>query len=340
MFASATCAMYSLAMGERRKITAFISLDVEEEGLFGGKYRRSNVSVTNVPLIRKLEPIFSEFGLPLTLFCAHPVFMDKDALDAILWAREFCGAEIGLHLHHWSSPPLSPRADENLPPERTHTLPRELLAEKLRILAKTCETATGERPESFRMGRWDLKSSLFPLLTEIGIKTDCSVSPLRIFKGGPDHFFAPSDPYWVELRGGEKILEVPVTQLPLFASLPRVWRNICRANVELADKFHFFGALSCNPLWHAAPVMRLAARLLAARGGKVISFFWHSSELLPGASPHTRSAADREKLLKKIFKFCAWLKKNFDLQGATAKDLYNRGSEFPVIEPRGGGDWR
>ncbi|MDE5831430.1 MAG: hypothetical protein K2H64_00320 [Desulfovibrio sp.] len=326
-------------MAEKKNLTVFASLDAEEEGLFSGRYKSSGVSTENIPLIRELRPLFSEYGIPLTLFCSYPVFKDRRALETILWAREECGAEIGAHLHHWATPPFEDARNENVEPERTHKLPPPLLAEKLRILLESGFEATGERLTSFRMGRWDLKSSLFTLLAENGILTDCSVAPLRIRPDGPDHFLAPADPYWVSLPGGKKILEIPVTQIPLFKRLPGLWRKLCSAP-EMIDRYHFFGALSCNPLWHSSMVMKLAARALAARGGKVLSFFWHSSELMPGGSQKSRTRNDAREMLRKSLKFCGWLKDNFNIMGATAREIRESGPEFPGSFISGDTDWR
>ena len=317
-----------------------ISLDVEEEGLFSGEYRGAGAGVDNARFLPRLLPLCRDLGYPLTLFCSWAVFNDAEAMRHVLRLRDEGSVEIGAHLHHWSTPPLEVGRDERAEPQRTHLMPREALAAKLTTLFDAGREATGERIVSFRMGRWDLKSELFPLLMGHGVENDCSIVPLRAFADGADHFLAPPEPYWVSFPDGKRLLEIPVTQIPPFAGMPRLWRKLCGNDAGKLDKFHYFGALSCNPLWHSAPFMRLAARLLAARGGQVLSFFWHSSEMAPGGSPKIRSEADQEKLLKKIYDFCAWLKENFDVEGKEARGLRDSGLNFPVHEAGGEGDWR
>ncbi len=310
-----------MTLPKKHRLHVVISLDVEEEGLFSGYYPSRNPSVTNVGLLRKLEPLTREFGFAPTLFCSHAVFKDPASLTTLAYMRDHCDAEIGAHLHRWSTPPFSNDADENSPPLRTHLLPKNILEGRLESLLAAGLEFMGAPLRSFRMGRWDLKSSILPMLARHGIEVDSSICPLRAFAGGADHFLAPADPWWADTGEGRKILEAPITQIPISCALARGWHNIFAGNTNILDKFHFFGALSANPFWHGPAAMRMAATLHAARGGKVLSLFWHSSEMMPKGSPHTPDQAAADKMLAKIFSFCAWLKDNFDAKGVTASGL-------------------
>lgn len=326
--------------GLQPPLRVVVSLDVEEEGLFSGQYAASGCGVRNVALLRKLAPLTHDLGFPLTLFCAHTVFANAEARAHLAWMRDHCDAEIAAHLHHWSTPPLPCGADAAAaqgPPTRTDRLPRELLRQRLRTLLDAGRDFQSAPLTSFRMGRWDLKSVVRPLLAEEGITFDSSVCPLRVFKDGPDHFLAPADPYWVEDAPG--LLESPVTQIPLARCLARGWHALTRGTAR-TDAFHFWGALSPNPVWHAAPVMRAAARLHMARGGRVLSLFWHSSEMLPGASPNIPDQRAADALYRKIHDFLAWLARNYAVRGVTAARLR---AEAPALgfgpRPSGQGDW-
>ena len=323
-----------------RPLYVIVSLDVEEEGLFSGRYASSGCGVRNVGLLPQLAPLTRDLGFPLTLFCAHTVFSSNEARPHLAWMRDKCQAEIAAHLHHWSTPPFlscegSPHCAEG-PPIRTDALPRELLRQRLGTLLDAGRDFQGAPLTSFRMGRWDLKSVVRPLLTEEGITFDSSVCPLRVFPDGPDHFLAPSDPYWLEDAPG--LLESPVTQIPLSRTLARLWHG-CARGAAWADSFHFWGALSPNPVWHSAAVMRAAARQHMARDGRVLSLFWHSSEMLPGGSPNIPDQKAADALYKKIYDFLAWLARNYAVRGLTAAQLRE---QAPCLEfgprPTGKGD--
>ena len=338
----------SEARADAPALRVVVSLDVEEEGLFSGRYAASDCGVRNVALLPRLAPLSRELGFPLTLFCAHTVFASAEARPVLAWMRDHCGAEIGAHLHHWSTPPLvenragtgtaAHKADG--PPTRTDRLPRDLLRRRLRTLLDAGRDFQSAPLTSFRMGRWDLKDVVRPLLAEAGISVDSSVCPLRAFRDGPDHFLAPADPYWAEDLSGRRLLEAPITQIPLSPALARLWYGLARRKAGLLDSFHFWGALSPNPVWHSPRVMRLASRLPARRGGKVLSLFWHSSEMLPGASPNVPDQAAADALLQKIYGYLRWLKENFKVRGVTAAQLHAEAGtlDFPQ-RPAGRGDW-
>lgn len=317
-----------------KTIYVVTSLDVEEEGLFGGNYPRENLSVENVRMLPELAPITDEYGFPLTLFCAHAVFINVMAARVLARMRDQHGAEIGAHLHHWHTPPLDGEAGSGTP-VRTHAVPRPLLAERLNTLLRTGADFQGQALTSFRMGRWDLKSALFPLLAELGIKVDSSICPLRVFTDGADHFLAPPEPYWAIPN---KLLEAPITQIPISRAFAKFWRKYAGAN---ADAFHFFGALSVNPFWHGLAAMKAAARLHIARGGRVINLFWHSSEMMPGGSPHVPDAVSAAKYRDKIFNFMDWLRSKFAVRGITASQLPElaRDLQFPIYARDARRDW-
>ncbi len=328
--------------GPEAPLLVIVSLDVEEEGLFSGHYARSGCGVRNVSLLPRLAPLSHELGFPLTLFCAHSVFADGAARRTLEVMRDRHGAEIGAHLHHWSTPPLDGEGDSTGQPARTDTLPQDLLRRRLLTLLREGEDFNGAPLTSFRMGRWDLKNSVRPLLAEAGITLDSSVCPLRAFAGGADHFLAPADPYWVEGSGKTPLLEVPITQVPLWPCLARQWYG--HAPRTWLDNFHFFGALSANPFWHGPRAMRMAVRLHRARGGRVLSLFWHSSEILPGGSPHVPDQAAADAVLRRIRQFLTWLRDTFPVQGCTASQLR---AEAPALAfphrpehgPAARGDW-
>lgn len=320
-----------------------VSLDVEEEGLFSGNYAARGCGVRNVALLPRLAPLTHDLGFPLTLFCAHTVFSSPEARPHLAWMRDHCRAEIAAHLHHWSTPPLTDGEDsddssqKDGPPVRTDKMPRQLLRRRLRTLLDAGRDFQGAPLTSFRMGRWDLKASVRPLLAEEGITFDSSVCPLRVFSGGPDHFLAPTEPYWPEDCPG--LLESPVTQVALLPPLARLWYGLTRRKA-LVDSFHFWGALSPNPVWHSPAVMRAATKLLVRRGGRVLSLFWHSSEMLPGGSPNIPDQAAADALYQKTFNYLRWLCENYNVMGLTAAQLREMAPSLHFGQrPAGKGDW-
>ena len=331
-----------------RPLSVLVTLDVEEEGLFSGRYRRRNPPVTNVACLRRLVALSDNLGFPLTLLCSHAVLTDTKACLVLEEMRDRHGAEIGAHLHHWSTPPFeSSEMFCQGVPERTDKLDQDRLFNRLTSLLEAGEVFQGAPLTSFRMGRWDLKNTLFPLLREKGILVDSSICPLRAFEGGADHFLAPNQPYW-PLGRKTPLLEIPITQIPLLGFLPSIWHKYT-AGTSFLDKFHFLAALSGSPFWHNDFVMRLCVQLLRLRQSDVLCVFWHSSEMMAGGSPHVPNAAAAEKVLKRIYGFFGWLRDHVPCRGVTMTQFYHEvmsGEDglHPVYPSKDGtaalpGDW-
>jgi len=296
-----------------------ISLDVEEEGLFSGQYPRTS-GVTNVAELRRLEFIPREFGLPLTLLVSHLVARDPAAVDILARWRDLYGAEIGAHLHPWSTPPLV-----DLPgPEPTPCaqIPLPLLREKFGNLIDQIKNSLGVGPTSFRMGRFDFGPKILSLLSEFGLKVDSSVVPLTM-KGGRDYFLAPNEPFFLT----PTLLEAPLTQVPLSTNLSRALARLASrlpeaAGRSLLSRFKHLGVAGIQPVWFPLATMRLAANLHRRRGGRVLTMFFHSSELQPGASRHFPTEQAVQGFIGKIRAFLIWLVQTGPVEGATLSALW------------------
>ena len=296
-----------------------ISLDVEEEGLFSGHYPRES-GVTNVAELRRLEFIPIEFGFPLTLLVSHRVAQDPAACEILGRWRDLHGAEIGVHLHPWSTPPFA-----NLPgpePVPAEKVPLALLRAKFGHLIKQLQDSLGATPTSFRMGRFDFGPKVLGLLPEFDLKVDSSVVPLTL-KGAGGYFLAPPDPFPLN----PAVLEVPVTMVPVLASLPRFLSRLARVlpgdlGHHMLDWFRYGGAAGIQPALFPLASMRLAAGLHHRRGGQVLTMFFHSSELKPGASRLFPTESAVAALVAKIRHFLSWLVKNGPVKGVNLSGLY------------------
>jgi len=307
-----------------------ISVDVEEEGLFAGRYPRTPPGVSNVAALRHLEFIPREFGFPLTFLVTYQVSRDPEACRVLAHWRERWGAEVGAHLHPWSTPPYA-----HLPypePVRSKNLPRDLLRKKMVTLLSSLKNNLGVTPTSFRMGRFDLSDQVLSLLPELGFKVDSSMVPLMPHLGGLEQLLWPSDPF--PLPGLEpQLWEAPLTLVPVFALAPSLVYRLSRALPRKGGElllwaFRYLGAAGTQPAWFPLTSMRLAASLHRRRRGRVINLFFHSSELHPGASPQFPTPAAVHRLLHKIRTFLTWLQKTGPVQGFTLSQLH----QFPPGE--------
>lgn len=338
------------------RLSLLISLDVEEEGLFGGRYQRRGCTTANTASLGRIAPLCAR-GAQFTLFCAHSVLADAASCATLARLRDTHGVEIGAHLHHWNTPPLTwpptgASADATAGPDSTTSVPADalspsLLAAKLECLLEAARNGLGERPTSFRMGRWDAHRALWPLLARAGFLADASVRPLhrgRPRRGsapasGPDHFDAPAAPYWIPVDAEHRLFEAPLTVTPLHPHLPGLVRRLPGPCADAAlTGFQHWGALALLPVYHPLWVMKLVTRLYVQRGGRLLSLTWHSSEMHPGATPHLPDAKAVDGLLGKITAWLDWLMEHFDVRCRTLDALRRElGPTAPVLA--GNGDW-
>ncbi len=333
---------------QKAPLTVVVSLDVEEEGLFSGSYPRQGAGLTNIPKLAGLEFLPREFGLPLTFLCDYPVLTHAPSLAVLEGLLGRVGGELGAHLHPWNTPPFP-----DLPwpePVSTAIMPLDVFRAKLETLQEAIQAFGGRRAVSFRMGRWNLFRRAMAVLPLAGFAVDSSVVPLRRVPGGPDHFLAPADPYWVRPGGqaAPRLLEAPSTQAALIPGSPRLVAALARrlpqpARDALLAGFRKTLTLGVNPVWMPEATMRLAARTHVGRGGRALTLFWHSSELLPGGSPHFPDQASVDAFLAKVRRFADWLRRTFSVRGATLAELAGPQFSWPdrsrPSRPNNRGDW-
>lgn len=330
-------------LDSQRPLRVVIAIDVEEEGLFCGRYPSQNLSTTNVAALERLIPLTTELGFPLTLLCTHAVLADARARAVIAGIGRHHGAEIGAHLHHWHTPPLRdlPHASPSVA-----EVSEDLMTAKIRTLLDLCAETSGRPATSFRQGRWDLRPELWPILARAGVRVDSSIHPLRFPRGGPDHFLAPTQPFRVSVDGFE-ILEMPICVAPLMPELGRgvhfLANHLGAAHgLSLLHTFPNWGFLPLKPVWHGLAYLQAATRLLVLQGGRVLSLTWHSSEMMAGCAPHLPTQDHVERLLRRIRLFLEWLAATFPVRGLTLEDLAREDMPFPPlgrIPTSRAGDW-
>lgn len=321
------------------------SLDVEEEGLFGGKYVCRAPSLRNTAFLSRLAPLL-ERGLRPTLFCTHCALTDAPTQAMLARLRDRHGAEIAAHLHFWNTPPLADDGPDVLSRVPAAALGQGAFRAKLRQLLAAGTAFQGEALRSFRMGRWDLHRHHWPVLAEQGITCDASVRPLHGpaadahgLRLRPDHFSAPRTPYLVRTACGD-ILEVPLSVTPLLKTLPALLERLPAALRQPAVSSYFrWGALTLLPVEHPLRVMQYMTRRFVAAGGRILSLTWHSSEMMPGGAPHMPDEGHVTRFLEKIKKYIEWLSTIGDLRSVTMQEIRRELPACPAPLPPATADW-
>jgi len=221
--------------------------------------------------------------------------------------------EIGMHLHAWNSPPLSPLTsnDFHYQPYLAE-YPADVIREKIQTLTATLEATFGIKMESHRAGRWSMSPIYAQQLVAQGYRVDCSVTPhvsWHVAKGDPtqnggmDYTDFPSNPYFVNLEdlsrpGDSPLLEVPMSIVPAGVEpLRRIVRALRRQSLAGRIGNYLFPPVTWlrpngRNLWQ---MQQLLLKILR-EGRTYAEFMLHSSELMPGGSPTFRTEASVEAL--------------------------------------------
>ena len=91
------------------------------------------------------------------------------------------------------------------------------------------------------------------------------------------------------------------------------------------------GVVGVHPAWFSLPAMCAAAHLHAARGGRLIHVFLHSSDLLPGCTPAVPTERAARRMLDRLARFLRWLHRRHAVAGAT---LASAAMDSPFPAPR------
>jgi hypothetical protein len=281
-----------------------IGVDTEADDQWSDAGRR-RLSVTNAERLPALQDLCDRFGARPTYLVTWEM-ATREPSAAILRELGRTGrAEIGTHLHPWTSPPFRP---EDLSAHTyPHNLPPDLLERQLTELTAVIEERLGARPTTYRAGRNGFDGRTLPVLERLGYTVDTSVDPLfnETRKRGMSFAGAPREPYhpdYADVRrpGRSPILEIPITS----ATVPWLPRPLESAYTRLPP-IPWRGALKrlgvraawLRPSYTSRAEMLAFASRLRSRGATSFNVIFHSSELLPGGSPYTPDQRSVDRFL-------------------------------------------
>jgi len=275
------------------------------------------LTTENIRFVPRFQALCEKYSIKPTYLvtseiCENP-FAKEIFSEYLLTGR----AEIGAHLHSWTTPPFNDldgyRNNDNSH-AFAHELPEELLNEKVKILTDQIETSFGRRPQSFRSGRYGFNKNVAKALAENLYLVDSSVTPFVDWSeyqglpggsGGPDFVEYSPSPYWYNI-GNKPLLELPVTILPTKFPLNTNW-ELARYYVRNVNNSYFLKALrklffNHQPLW-LRPNLWMNAELfndIIRESEKIklpyLVMMFHSSELMPGGSIYWKDNEAVEKL--------------------------------------------
>ena len=312
-----------------------ITIDTEADNQWA---KKDKIELKNIQYIPRFQNLCDLYDFKCTYLTSYEMAASEDFVNIVNPFVQEGRAEIGSHLHPWTTPPYDTlTANDMYYHPFPHEFPVEILQKKMISLTELIEKRFKIKPVTFRAGRYGFDGKLAKILTELGYKADCSVTPLVSWQnttgdpqgtGGKDFSYAPVHPYFPDLdninninqQGNAGLLEVPVTILfinPLLANSTFYRDYYLKAQQQYLNKkpafeYRVFNKLKMNPFWFR-PYVRLGVEPLIRvfkQAKKMVlpcvEMIFHSSELMPGGSPYNpdeESIEELYRIFRKLFDY-------------------------------------
>jgi peptidoglycan/xylan/chitin deacetylase (PgdA/CDA1 family) len=276
------------------RIYFVITIDTEADHQNEVAWRRSDPltfhSITE-GITHRLAPVLKEYGARPTFLLTYEV-LEQESVIRVLAGMQNC--ELGAHLHAECVPPGEVNCAGISPHGPQYLYPYDVERSKLHSLVEQFTRALGYAPRAFRAGAFGADGETLRLLAELGLDVDTSVTPnLRwnFSQGALDFSRAPEQPYFPSFDeicepGHGPVLEVPVTISKLRSRLLRPRPMWLRPSTSTAEQM--IRVIDDQIARHAH------------QGTLVLNMMFHSMEIIPNASPYTRSEAAAQEFLERI----------------------------------------
>jgi len=289
-----------------------LGVDTEADDQWTAEARRT-LTVANVHELPRLQGLCDRYGVRPTYLVTYEMAVSEGAKHVLRDLASTGRAEIATHHHPWSTPP---EVEDHLYP--LNLAPGHFREQLLR-LTEAVAAITGEPPVSYRAGRNGFAGWQVPILEELGYRVDSSVDPFfnEKRKGGPSFAGAPLTPYFVSPEDPRKAGPSGLLEIPVTSALDREWPPwLQAAYADVSSAYHFRRVLRllgvARPIWlrpsySKAPDMKRLARRILDDGRAPANIIFHSSELLPGASPYNQTKEDVERFYRDLEALLAFL---------------------------------
>jgi hypothetical protein len=326
-------------------VTLLVTIDTEEEFDWSAPVSPSNVSVSHAAQLPKLQAIFAETGVRPTYVVDYPIATTQSSRDVLAEFHAAGACEIGAHLHPWVNPPI----EEAISPRNSYlcNLPLSLQQAKLRRLTEAIEEAFGERPTTFKAGRYGIDFGLVPTLQRLGYTVDTSVIAYTDWTshGGPSFAdfgnrpFPLAPPLFPHDPAHPPLWEVPCTvgfsrrPYPFWAK----WHR--RLSGERLRTFHPIGilwrtgVLRKNVLSPEGTELDDQIQLLKVLGQEtdmVLNVTLHSPSITPGHTPFVRTEAELEMFIERLRETLHFAMSELKAQPMTFREFATKHTESPA----------
>src|SRR5579859_23606 len=290
----------SLRAGRGPVLTVVV--DAEEEFAWDRAFDAAATSVDNLRWTALAQDVFDAYGVVPTYAIDYPVATSPQALGILKEIADSGRCEIGAHLHPWVNPP------HDCPVDNRHSYPGNLAPElehdKLRVLTEAIAAGFGRRPTLYKAGRYGVGPRTVGILPELGYELDVSVVPYTDFssRSGPDFRSFSAMPFLT--RHDVVVLPLSVGFVGALSWSGRYLYPALTGRVgmrlrlpSLASRLGLIERIRLSPEGHCLNDLIKMTRAALPRGRRFFMLTYHSSSLLPGATPYVQTEQDRQAFI-------------------------------------------
>lgn len=285
-----------------------------------------NICVENLSFLPRFHNLSKRYNYKPSYLVTYEVVENNKSNILRTW-QDNDEAEVGAHLHPWTTPPIKPN-------EPLHSFPSELeedvLEEKIITLTNAIKNKFGINPISFRAGRWGFNNQVAKILIKYGYKVDCSVTPYinwqNVIKKGnvelaPNFSSIGPQSYIID----NELLELPMTVLYTRRGMPTILTKTSSLYPVFMRKYvqSIFG-LKWLRIYQNTTIDELKSVILTAQRLKLpyIQFMVHSSELMPGGSKYFKNEESVERFYN-VYEKLLKLVSDVNIKSSTLAEFYN-----------------
>jgi len=269
-----------------------------------------------------LQPLFESYLLKPTYFLSPEIIDDTSCVKIFTSIKNKC--ELGTHLHADYIEPS--KTFKNFSGKETHAFQTdyspEIEFEKLLNLTNNFKDSFKSFPKVFRSGRYAANSNTIRSLIKLNYKVDSSFTPHLKWESPLgniiDHQHSPEQPYFCQPddiynSSESSLLEVPLTIIDstkYFFFDKKIWLRPKFSNINEVKK-----------------IINYVKSKYSNNDYIVLNMMFHSQELIPNASPYTKSPSDVDNyinFLDKVFK----LAQKENIQFATLEEIHDIAKQF------------
>jgi hypothetical protein len=297
-----------------------VTVDTEADDAW---QEQDHIGMRNMSAIPRFQALCEDYSIVPTYLLTYECAVREEAIKVLKPISDEGRCEIGYHFHSWTTPPFEKSSAEGVDLKWRYAyqyeLPEDLFIAKAQCLLKTIQSAYGVRPTAHRAGRWGIDQRTVDWLIDNDFLVDTSVVPLwnlsrsrGISLGGPSFFSSPRSPYFwphsvTDITNPLCLMEVPLTVYAPQTLLPTLLarylktdalgaKTVARLYMKLIGGN---GALRPNPAYAEGCVQNIIQSNLDHEP-TIINMMVHSSELMLGQSPFSRTEADLARLWERL----------------------------------------